>query len=47
MPRDLFCKQYKIARAERDNHMFIVMYLSRFFEIPIDYIERRIIGMFS
>lgn len=42
MPRDLFIKQYKIARRESDNRMFILMYLSRFFETSIDSIEKRI-----
>lgn len=42
MPKDLFIKQYNIAKDESDNHIFIVMYLSRFFEIPINLIEKRI-----
>lgn len=42
MPRDLFIKQYCIARREDSNRMFILMYLSRFFETSIDSIEKRI-----
>lgn len=42
MPKDLFIKQYNIAKDKSDNHIFIVMYLSRFFEIPINLIEKRI-----
>ena len=42
MPRDLFIKQYYIARREDSNRMFILMYLSRFFETSIDSIEKRI-----
>lgn len=43
MPRDLFLKQYMIARRESNSHMFIVMYLSRFFETSIEAIEKRIL----
>ena len=43
MPRDLFIKQYYIARREDSNRMFILMYLSRFFETSIDSIEKRIV----
>ena len=42
MPRDLFIKQYNIARQKENNHMFIVMYLSKYFETSIDSIEKRI-----
>lgn len=42
MPRDLFIQQYKVARRESSNRMFILMYLSRFFETSIDSIEKRI-----
>lgn len=42
MPKDLFIKQYNIAKREENNHMFIVMYLSRYFETSIDSIEKRI-----
>lgn len=42
MPRDLFIKQYYTARREDNNRMFILMYLSRFFETSIDSIEKRI-----
>ena len=42
MPRDLFIKQYYNARRENNNRMFILMYLSRFFETSIDSIEKRI-----
>ena len=42
MPKGLFINQYNIARSEESNHMFIVMYLSRYFETSVDSIERRI-----
>ena len=42
MPKDLFIKQYNIARREDSNRMFILMYLSRYFETSIDSIEKRI-----
>lgn len=42
MPKDLFIKQYNIAKDKSDNRIFIVMYLSRFFETSIDSIEKRI-----
>lgn len=43
MPRELFIKQYNIARRENSNRMFILMYLSRYFETSIDSIEKRIL----
>lgn len=42
MPKDLFIKQYNIAKRESSNRMFVIMYLSRFFETSIDSIEKRI-----
>ena len=42
MPEELFVKQYDIAKSAKNNHVFIVTYLSRFFETSIDSIERRI-----
>ena len=42
MPKELFITQYNIARSAENNHMFIVMYLSRYFETSIESIERRI-----
>ena len=42
MPKSLFIKQYNIAKVTESNHMFIVMYLSRYFETSIESIERRI-----
>lgn len=43
MPKELFIRQYKVARQEDSNRMFILMYLSRYFETSIDSIERRIV----
>ncbi len=42
MPKELFIKQYNVAKVTDSNHMFIVMYLSRYFETSIESIERRI-----
>lgn len=42
MPKDLFIQQYNVARREENNHMFIVMYLSRYFETSVESIEKRI-----
>lgn len=42
MPTDLFIRQYFVAKREENNHMFIVMYLSRYFETSIEAIEKRI-----
>lgn len=42
MPKDLFIKQYNIASLKENTHMFIVMYLSEYFETSIDSIEKRI-----
>ena len=47
MPKDLFVNQYHIARNEDGNEMFIIMYLSRFFEVPINSIEKRIMEVFG
>ncbi|MCM1543574.1 MAG: ImmA/IrrE family metallo-endopeptidase, partial [Blautia sp.] len=41
MPRELFIRQYNVARNEDNNRMFILMYLSRYFETSIDSIEKR------
>lgn len=43
MPKDVFIKQYNIAKAVDSNNWFITMYLSRFFETSISSIERRIL----
>ena len=42
MPAELFIKQYHIAKKIDNNRMFLLMYLSRFFETSIDSIEKRI-----
>lgn len=42
MPKDLFIKQYNIAKQETYSKLFILMYLSKYFETSIDSIERRI-----
>lgn len=47
MPKKLFIEQYYIARREDDNRIFILMYLSRFFETSIDSIEKRITEVFG
>lgn len=43
MPRDLFIKQYNIAKSVDSSSLFITVYLSRFFETSISSIERRIL----
>lgn len=43
MPKGLFIQQYNVARREENNHMFIVMYLSRYFETSVESIEKRIV----
>ncbi len=42
MPKELFMRQYNVARREDSNHMFIIMYLSKYFETSLDSIEKRI-----
>lgn len=42
MPGDSFIKQYNIAKNIDKNRMFVIMYLSRFFETTMSSIERRI-----
>lgn len=43
MLESLFIKQYNIAKSIDDNSLFILMYLSRFFETSISSIQKRII----
>lgn len=43
MPKDVFIKQYNIAKSVDSSSLFITMYLSRFFETSISSIERRIL----
>ena len=47
MPRDLFIKQYYIAKHEENKPIFISTYLSEFFETSIDSIEKRIKEVFA
>ena len=42
MPEESFIKQYNIAKNIDKNRMFVIMYLSRFFETTMSSIERRI-----
>lgn len=42
MPEDVFIKQYLIAKNIDKDRMFVIMYLSRFFETTMNSIERRI-----
>lgn len=42
MPRDIFIKQYNIAVEEDGRHIFVIMYLSRYFEVSEYLVERRI-----
>lgn len=42
MPRDMFIKQYNIAVEEDSRHIFVIMYLSRYFEVSEYLVERRI-----
>lgn len=42
MPRDMFIKQYNIAVEEDGRHIFVIMYLSRYFEVSEYLVERRI-----
>ena len=43
MPKDLFIKQYNVAKSVDSSRLFITVYLSRFFETSISSIERRIL----
>ena len=42
MPENLFLQQYAIAKRTDNNRMFLLLYLSRFFETSVDSIEKRI-----
>ncbi len=43
MPESLFIDQYNRAKSIDRNRMFVIMYLSRFFETTIESIEKRIV----
>lgn len=42
MPEKIFIEQYKIAKNEDCNELFVILYLSEFFQTPTDSIEKRI-----
>ena len=42
MPTDMFIKQHDIAVEEDNRRLFVIMYLSRYFEVPEYFVERRI-----
>lgn len=42
MPRDMFIKQYSIAAKLDKRRIFLIMYLSRYFEVPEYFVERKI-----
>ncbi len=42
MPKELFIKQYNIAVNENSSNMFVLIYLSKYFETSMDSIEKRI-----
>lgn len=42
MPKEMFIKQHNIAVEGGNRHIFVIMYLSRYFEVPEYFIERRI-----
>ncbi|MBD5395903.1 MAG: ImmA/IrrE family metallo-endopeptidase [Lachnospiraceae bacterium] len=41
MPKDIFIEQYNFAKKEYSKTTFVMLYLSRYFETPIDSIEKR------
>lgn len=47
MPTTLFIEQYNIAKEENSNPMFILMYLSDYFQTKMSSIEKRIIEVFG
>ena len=47
MPEELFVQQYNIAKRVESNRIFIILYLSKFFETTVDSIERRITEVLS
>lgn len=42
MPEESFIYQYNQAKLADNNRMFVITYLSRFFETTVDSIEKRI-----
>lgn len=42
MPEKIFIEQYNIAKKEDCNELFVILYLSQFFQTPTDSIEKRI-----
>lgn len=47
MPKELFIKQYNIARNADSNRLFAIIYLSRFFETSMESIEKRIMEVLN
>lgn len=47
MPRNAFIKQYRIALNADKRPLFLLIYLSKFFEVTIESVERRIIEVFN
>lgn len=47
MPASLFKEQYNIAKEENSNPMFILMYLSDYFQTKISSIEKRFIEVYN
>lgn len=47
MPTTLFIEQYNIAKEENSNPMFIIMYLSDYFQTKMSSIEKRIVEVFG
>ena len=47
MPKDLFIKQYNYINSIDNNRVFVLTYLSRFFETSIDSIEKRILEVMA
>lgn len=47
MPKNTFIEQYKIAMMESGNWLYAIVYLSQFFETPVDSIEKRIMEVIS
>lgn len=43
MPKELFIRQYNYIKSIDSNKIFIITYLSRFFETSVDSIEKRIL----
>ncbi len=47
MPEELFIDQYNFAQKRYSSRIFITIYLSRFFEVSVNFVDKRIEEVFN